>query len=451
MQAELNAILGLVVVGLVLWWRFWKPRPHIDRTAHGTAGWQQDLDSLAQPGLVLGRDRDGRLLSLPRAIPHHLFVAPTGAGKGVGYIVPWLLTHKGSVLVIDPKGENYQLTAHVRRRYGKVLRLDPFKVTGGTDRWNPFDEIPDGEEGISEARALAESMVLRPPDGDHDPHWNNRASQLLTALIALVTRVCEGGERSLSGVRDLLCGGVDGALAALGNQGGLYARMAAGLAAMNDKEKAGVISTADAHTTWADCPEMAHATGGSTFRLDELLGGTPTTLYLVLPPHHLNEANGRWLRCVVGCLLRLLSKKGGAHELLMVLDEAATLGFMPELAMAVSLLRSFKLRMMFFLQSFGQVEELFRTRKSVLTDNTGLVTFGLNDLESMNRISQMLGNYTHAVANPSANWGTSRNSDDRGHNGVGASGGDSVSISTHLRALLTPDEVSTLHQSFAFV
>src|SRR5436190_1431125 len=52
---------------------------------------------------------------------HLMTVAPTGAGKGVGLIIPALLTYPGSVIVTDIKGENYQVTARYRRQMGQQV------------------------------------------------------------------------------------------------------------------------------------------------------------------------------------------------------------------------------------------------------------------------------------------------------------------------------------------
>jgi hypothetical protein len=46
---------------------------------------------------------------------HMLTCAPTGAGKGIGAVIPNLLDYPGSAFVLDLKGENYAVTARARR------------------------------------------------------------------------------------------------------------------------------------------------------------------------------------------------------------------------------------------------------------------------------------------------------------------------------------------------
>src|SRR6056297_38554 len=65
-------------------------------------------------------------------VGHLMTIAPTGAGRGSSVIIPTLLSYPGPVIVIDPKGENYQVTARRRIEMGQqVYKLDPFDVTGG--------------------------------------------------------------------------------------------------------------------------------------------------------------------------------------------------------------------------------------------------------------------------------------------------------------------------------
>src|SRR3546814_13216040 len=78
---------------------------------------------------------------LQQSRPAHLLtMAPTRSGKGVGTIIPNLLTIDRSVICIDPKGENARVTARTRATKGKVWCLDPFGVSGQpAARYTPSD------------------------------------------------------------------------------------------------------------------------------------------------------------------------------------------------------------------------------------------------------------------------------------------------------------------------
>jgi type IV secretion system protein VirD4 len=121
-----------------LYWRLTEPllRYFGDRESdtHGSARFATDKEAArltrASQGLLLGRDlRTGKLLRYGGPA-HLLTMAPTRSGKGVGTIIPNLLTADRSVVCIDPKGENARIAGRARNRFGPVFVLDPFEVTG---------------------------------------------------------------------------------------------------------------------------------------------------------------------------------------------------------------------------------------------------------------------------------------------------------------------------------
>ncbi len=127
----------------------------------------------------------------------------------MSFVIPTLLSYtKGSVFVTDPKGENYRLTFAHRAAMGqKIIRFDPFNVCGrGNDCFNPLDLIAsDSITLIDDALALAEAMVVRPPEGDKDPYWNNSAVIVIHALIVWVLVYADENSRNLTLVREALC------------------------------------------------------------------------------------------------------------------------------------------------------------------------------------------------------------------------------------------------------
>ncbi len=110
-------------------------------------------------------------------------VAPTGAGKGVGLIIPALLTYPGSVIVTDIKGENYQVTARYRRALGQqVVVLDPFGLVTARDKGdklNPFDlfKVP-GSDSESDAEMLAAQLAVG-HEFSSDRYWEDTGRGLV--------------------------------------------------------------------------------------------------------------------------------------------------------------------------------------------------------------------------------------------------------------------------------
>lgn len=139
---------------------------------------------------------------------HLMTVAPTGAGKGVGLIIPALLTYPGSVIVTDIKGENYQVTARYRRALGQqVVVLDPFGLVTTRDRadkLNPFDlfKVP-GSDPESDAEMLAAQLAVG-HEFSSDRYWEDTGRGLVAGLVADVATSSPPDKRNLCTLRELL-------------------------------------------------------------------------------------------------------------------------------------------------------------------------------------------------------------------------------------------------------
>src|SRR5258708_30332590 len=145
-KQNLVAVIGwIILIAILLRRKRWRGSGH----AHGTAKWADKRDlrkarMFSRKGLILGRTIRKRQPLRIQKFVHLSVFAPTGAGKGVSFVIPTLLTYfSGPVFTFDPKGELYKETANFRRARGqKCLRLDPFGVCGpGGDRFNPLDLI----------------------------------------------------------------------------------------------------------------------------------------------------------------------------------------------------------------------------------------------------------------------------------------------------------------------
>ena len=91
-------------------------------------------------------DEKGVIHYLRHNGPEHILTyAPTRSGKGVGLVIPTLLSWKHSCVITDLKGELWAMTAGWRQKHAnnKVIRFEPATLKGGA-RWNPLDEIRVG-------------------------------------------------------------------------------------------------------------------------------------------------------------------------------------------------------------------------------------------------------------------------------------------------------------------
>lgn len=74
--------------------------------------------------------------------PHCLVIAPTRAGKGVGYVIPNTLLFPGSAVILDVKNEIFEATSRHRLAQGdRVFRFAPFDFENATHRYNPLERV----------------------------------------------------------------------------------------------------------------------------------------------------------------------------------------------------------------------------------------------------------------------------------------------------------------------
>lgn len=452
---------GLVALGLVA--ALTAPDPLRASGSHGTAAWDGGAFLRSEAGLVLGRQKGGGRKPGPilryDGPGHVLTVAPTRAGKGVGAVVPNLLDHPGPVLVTDPKGENLAITARWRAEVlgHQVVALDPFDLapaglldhvagpgsveSGGL---NPLDLVgaasPDAPD---DAALIAEMLVV---DGDSgNPFWADEAKALLSGLVLHVARTETGGRRSLLTVREHLTAAPDDFEALLGAMAGsgstTVQRTANRLRQKADRERSGVVSSAQSHTHFLDSPRMAGALGRSTFDPAALRGGR-LSVYLLLPPDRL-DAFSRWLRLTVATALAAVSRLGplaggappASGRALFLLDEFAQLGPMPPVRRAVSLMAGYGVQVWPFLQDLGQLRRLYPKDWETFVANSDVVqAFGTTDQFTAEYLSKMAG--TATVFDRSTGSGRSR--------GKQTSRSSNVGSRETGRPLATPDELRRL-------
>jgi type IV secretion system protein VirD4 len=259
--------------------------------------------------------RQSELISLPNAV-HTAVFAPTGVGKGVSCVVPFLMTSRESAVVVDFKGENYRLTAaHRQKVFGhKIVVLDPFKVvTQAPNSFNALDFIDkDSPTALDECRDLAEALVIRTGQ-EKDPHWVDSAEAWISALTALVVHYGEPNDRSLQTVRTLLASPekLEMAIKLMGSSDawdGMLARMGNQLTHYKDKELNSVMTTTGRFLRFLDTLAISESTKSSNFNPAELRKGK-MTVYLILPPEHM-RAQSPLLRMWIGSLLRAVVREG---------------------------------------------------------------------------------------------------------------------------------------------
>lgn len=427
-------------------WRRRAPAP--PSTSHGSAHWGSGEVLHRDAGLLLGRQGPTSLRHLGEG--HVLTVAPTRSGKGVSCVIPNLLDHPGSVLVTDPKGENYAVTARWRKEMGQdVFPFDPFGIASGehgSATCNPLDLIDaTSQEAVDDARMLADMIVL--PDGREGEHifWNEEARGILTGLILHVAANAPPENRTLTHVRTLLTlapaqfAELLKDMQASSAADGLVARAAARILQKAEKERSGVISTAQSHTHFLDSPRMAVALGSSSVDLS-VLKREAASLYLILPTDRI-DAYARWLRLMIACALLGIARTRGqpTERVLFLLDEFAHLGRMHPVQRDIGLAGGFGVSFWLVVQDLSQLRSTYgETWPTFLANVDVLQAFGTNDWDTAEYLSKMTGDSTIHVESENQSRGVSRGR--HAQRQVGAA----LSTSEKGRRLLLADEVRRL-------
>jgi type IV secretion system protein VirD4 len=320
---------------------------------------------------------------------HLLCVAPTGAGKGRGLIIPNLLHFPGPVIVTDPKGENYQVTSRRRRDMGhRVIALDPFGIaTDKTDRLNPFDilDLP-GSHPDADAEMIADLLTGGEPTTTKEPFWDLTSGGLLTGLIGL-TAMEDPERRHLGTLIDVLCDGDCDYKIAVAldtkkfTQKLIYNELAAYLSNESDRCRPSIKSTAQAKVKALGCEAVRRAMSDSTFDLKALMRGEPLDVFLILPPDKLHSHRAV-LRLWLGVIMTALVRRPTIPDqrTLVLLDEAAQLGSLGVLRQAVTLLRGFGVQVWTYWQDLSQLKRLYPEDWNTIINNAGVVqAFGVGN------------------------------------------------------------------------
>jgi type IV secretion system protein VirD4 len=337
---------------------------------------------------------------------HAITIAPTGAGKGVSCLVPALLRHRGAAIVVDPKGENYAMTARRRRELGqRVVLLDPMGVTDApADAFDPLDAIDVGDAAaVDEAAALAHLLCTQATGDDpRNRFWSSRSVHLLTGvLLDVLQEARESGDgaqpRSLYAVRERVNSAAGDPLALatrLGASRHPEVRRIADLLRIGAADTlGGIVAFAQEAVDFLRGDRLETAVARTTFPLQAITEGAPLTVYIVLPPYML-ESHGRLLRLWLGALFACIVRRRAAPlaPTLFLLDEAAQLGELPQLRQAVTLLRGYGLQTWSFWQDLSQLQRLYPHDWQTMVNNCRAVQcFGATGLGAADDVARLTG------------------------------------------------------------
>ena len=449
--AYIAASGGFISIAVAIGMSVWRAREAKNVETYGSARWARpdELKAaglLGPDGVVLGKHERDYLRH--DGHEHVLCFAPTRSGKGVGLVVPSLLTWPGSAIVHDIKGENWTLTAGYRARHGRVLLFDPTNAKSAA--YNPLLEVRRGEWEVRDVQNIADILV--DPEGSLEKrnHWEKTSHALLVGAILHV--LYAEADKTLAGVAAFLSDPkrpIESTLAAmmktahLGDAGPhpVIASAARELLNKSDNERSGVLSTAMSFLGLYRDPVAAEVTRRCDWRIADMVGGKhPTTLYLVVPPSDINRTKPL-IRLILNQVGRRLTEdlqaKSNRHRLLLMLDEFPALGRLDFFESALAFMAGYGLKAFLIAQSLNQIEKAYGPNNSILDNCHVRVSFATNDERTAKRVSDALGTATEMKA--MKNYAGHRLSPWLGHM--------MVSRSETARQLLTPGEIMQLPPS----
>jgi type IV secretion system protein VirD4 len=380
--------------------------------------------------------------------PEHVFCfAPTRSGKGVGLVIPTLLTWPHSVLVYDIKKENWSLTAGWRRQFSHTWRFEP--TATDSVRFNPLLEIRRGLCEVKDVQNVADILVDPTGEKDSKDHWQTTAHSLLVGAILHV--LYAEPHKTLAGVAGFLADASRRQVETLqrmlstrhlpAGPHPVVAQAAREMLNKSDNEMSGVFSTAMACLGLYRDPVIARNTEVSDFRIADLMNAeSPVSLYLVVPPSDLARTRPiiRLMLNQIGRRLTESMQVGGKtaykHRLLLLLDEFPSLGRLDFFETSLAFIAGYGLKAFLIAQSLNQLEKAYGQNNAILDNCHIRLTYAANDDKTAKRISDLLGQATEKKLQKSysgSGWFLSNRTE---------------SEQEYARPLLTPAEVNQLSQ-----
>ena len=438
----------------------WRARQSGAVTTYGSARWASETEvrraGLFRNGGVFLGSLGGA--DLRHDGPDHVMAfAPTRSGKGVGLVVPTLLSWTGSAVIHDIKGENWELTAGWRSRFSHCLLFNP--TDGRSARYNPLLEVRRGPREVRDVQNIADILV--DPEGalERRNHWEKTSHALLVGAILHILYAEE--EKTLARVATFLSDPGRSFAATLRvmmttNHLGtpaepavhpVVASAARELLNKSDNERSGVLSTAMSFLGLYRDPTVAAVTSDCDWRIDDLIGAErPVSLYLVVPPSDISRTKPliRLLLNQIGRrLTERLDSSGSepSRRLLLMLDEFPALGRLDFFETALAFMAAYGIRAFLIAQSLNQIAKAYGEHNSILDNCHVRIAFATNDERTAKRISDALGTATEQRA--MRNYAGHRLAPWLAH--------VMVSRQETSRPLLTPGEVMQLPASDALV
>lgn len=296
-------------------------------------------------------------------------IAPPGAGKGQAQIIPNLLLYNGPAIVLDIKGENYDLTHEWRRdNVGPIFKFAPFEKDSHS--YNPLDFIHHKDAGKiwDDAKLIATMLTVQSGKPDF---WESRAQDMLAAIIAQVKTKHLATEQNMQTVLDMLYPTESDLklIAKSMQQSPIRALKRTGniLETMPEKQREGIFDSARRHVDIWQSERVENITSSTNWLPQDFWKPPYPTLYICVPVGQVTTY-ASVLRVVIGQHIKGLidsaptrgeRKEQQIPPALLLIDEMPQLGYMQPIEYSIEVGRSYGLRTWMFAQSLGQLRKAY--------------------------------------------------------------------------------------------
>lgn len=441
----LPGLVALLI--LVLMFRPPKRSLHGDARFAGAADLSKHgLFKTSGDGIVVGKFR-GKLVRLSGQ-QFVILAAPTRSGKGVGVVIPNLLEYQESVVVLDIKQENFDLTSGWRASQGQeVFLFNPFAEDRRTHRWNPLSYVSDDPAfRVSDLMSIA--AMLYPDGSDDQKFW---VSQARNAFMAFSLYLFENwddernigfpgglGTPTLGAIYRLSSG--DGTdlkkyLKSLSERrflSGNAKSAFSNLLSQADETFASIMGTLkEPLNAWIN-PVLDAATSDNDFLLTDLRK-KKMTIYIGIQPNKLAESRliiNLFFSQIINLNTKELPKSNPAlkYQCLLLMDEFTAIGKVDIIASAVSYMAGYNVRLLPIIQSMAQLDATYGKdiSRTIITNHALQILYAPREQQDANDYSEMLGYTTFRKKNVTRGKDVTR------------------SVSEEKRALMLPQELKAM-------
>jgi len=373
---------------------------------------KQKMLSPADNGILVGKFK-GELVRLPGQ-QFVILAAPTRSGKGVGVVIPNLLDYQESIVVLDIKQENFDLTSGWRKSQGQEIYLfNPFAEDRRTHRWNPLSYVSnDPAFRVSDLMSIA--SMLYPDGSDDQKFW---VSQARNAFMAFSLYLCEKYEHDENkGLPAILRNKPTlGMIYRLSSGDGtdlreLYTRLSkepflsanaqsafANMLSQANETFASILGTfKEPLNAWIN-PVLDAATSEDDFLLTDVRK-KKMTIYIGIQPNKLAESRlivNLFFSQLINLNTKELPQNNPAlkHQCLLLMDEFTSIGKVEIIASAVSYMAGYNIRLLPIIQSMAQLDATYGkdVSRTVITNHALQIVYAPREQQDANDYSDMLG------------------------------------------------------------